>query len=166
MYSSSRSHTNVSSLSRDGSSTTLGFELPKTANVQPTQMGSDGIAATLRGLGRDFAKLNKELIGNTSISAHGHHLSSEFQIGKKYAMFDVGDIVWGPWVVSCIDPDALSEEDKYRGFAWADSVGPITGKYKPIIVSAIYKTHLVGFPVHTSDGKGLRGKDAVSLIGL
>lgn len=100
------------------------------------------------------------MVGSTTVGdfvpAHG-----KFKVGMKYHSFSIGDIIWAPWVVSGLDPKAvkLDNPQSFKNFTWVESAGPVTGKMKPMIISGIYKDHLVCYPIHTSGGNGLSYKD-------
>lgn len=71
--------------------------------------------------------------------------------------YELGDIILGPWVVSCLDAKVIKDKDpkKFASFTWAETTGPIIAKCRPMIVYAIFKDHLLVYPVGSSGGQGL-----------
>jgi len=99
------------------------------------------------------------LVTSTSVSAF-QPSKPGYCANMSYLSFHLGDILWAPWVVPCLDPQAISAEDSHSqdNFVYSASTGPITSKMRPLICSGIYKTHLVCYPICTSGGNGLANK--------
>lgn len=98
-------------------------------------------------------------LSNTSVSTYKPSYGNS-KTNMHHSLIKIGQILWGPWVVPSQDPNAISKDDpnSLNNFAFNKSVGPMCGKGKPMIVSGVYKTHLVCYPIHTSGGAGLENK--------
>lgn len=103
----------------------------------------------------------RAVTGQTSTSVSAHHPKvGTCNANMHHALIHPGDIAWAPWVVSCLDAAALIKDNpkSQDNFAWAVSTGPITAKMKPMIISGIYKEHLICYPIHSAGGNGLDRK--------